>query len=219
MTSFTASSASEDNDNDSEYQASSSEPNTSALETLVRTACESLAVSTLLAGSSSGAVDPLNVPGQQTPSKDPAVARPTGDTGACQVPSSSNVSNLFPTSTNALHQASSDDAVFSVIFGHSREQNVAEGTPEGQPGSLSSSKDLQESALDLAQDSLQDIEDVEVGENQRAKKVASDSLGLVDFAIGLLIFVLNLPNGQVLFFFFWGGGREFKLQKNCSQFC
>ena len=27
----------------------------------------------------------------------------------------------------------------------------------------------------------------------------SDNLGLVDFAIGLLIFVLNLPNGQVLF--------------------
>ena len=38
--------------------------------------------------------------------------------------------------------------------------------------------------------------------NQRAKKVVSDSLGLVDFAIGLVIFVLNLPDdGQVLF---WG---------------
>ena len=36
---------------------------------------------------------------------------------------------------------------------------------------------------------------------QRAKKVVSDSLGLVDFAIGLVIFVLNLPDGQVLF---WG---------------
>ena len=35
---------------------------------------------------------------------------------------------------------------------------------------------------------------------QRAKKVVSDSPGLVDFAIGLVIFVLNLPNGQVLFF-------------------
>ena len=34
---------------------------------------------------------------------------------------------------------------------------------------------------------------------QRAKKVVSDSLGQVDFAIGLVIFVLNLPNGQVLF--------------------
>ena len=36
--------------------------------------------------------------------------------------------------------------------------------------------------------------------NQCAKKVVSDSLGLVDFAIGLLIFVLNLPQGQVLYF-------------------
>ena len=35
---------------------------------------------------------------------------------------------------------------------------------------------------------------------QRAKKVMSNSLGLVDFAIGLVIFVLNLPDGQVLFF-------------------
>ena len=35
---------------------------------------------------------------------------------------------------------------------------------------------------------------------QRAKKVVSDSPGLVDFAIGLVIFVLNLPDGQVLFF-------------------
>ena len=30
--------------------------------------------------------------------------------------------------------------------------------------------------------------------------LVSDSLGLVDFAIGLVIFVLNLPDGQVLFF-------------------
>ena len=37
-------------------------------------------------------------------------------------------------------------------------------------------------------------------DTQRAKKVVSDSPGLVDFAIGLVIFVLNLPNGQVLFF-------------------
>ena len=35
---------------------------------------------------------------------------------------------------------------------------------------------------------------------QRAKKVVSDSPGLVDFAIELVIFVLNLPDGQVLFF-------------------
>ena len=34
---------------------------------------------------------------------------------------------------------------------------------------------------------------------QRAKKVMSDSLGLVDFPVGLVIFVVNLPNWQVLF--------------------
>ena len=36
--------------------------------------------------------------------------------------------------------------------------------------------------------------------DQCAKKVMSDSPGLVDFAFGLVIFVLNLPDGQVLFF-------------------
>ena len=35
---------------------------------------------------------------------------------------------------------------------------------------------------------------------QSAKKVVSDSPGLGDFAIGLVFFVLNLPEGQVLFF-------------------
>ena len=35
---------------------------------------------------------------------------------------------------------------------------------------------------------------------QRAKKVVSSSPGLVNFAIGLVIFVLNFPKGQVLFF-------------------
>ena len=33
----------------------------------------------------------------------------------------------------------------------------------------------------------------------RAKKVMSDSPRLVDFAIGLVIFVVNLPEGQLLF--------------------
>ena len=42
---------------------------------------------------------------------------------------------------------------------------------------------------------------------QRAEKVVSDSPGLVDFAIGLVSFLLNLPDGQVLFF-----GGKFKLQ-------
>ena len=37
-----------------------------------------------------------------------------------------------------------------------------------------------------------------------------DSLGLVDFAIGLVDSVLNLPDGQVIFF------EEFEEQKNCE---
>ena len=43
---------------------------------------------------------------------------------------------------------------------------------------------------------------------QRAKKVVSDSSGLVDFAFRLVIFVLNLPDGQVLFF--WGGNSNYR---------
>ena len=36
--------------------------------------------------------------------------------------------------------------------------------------------------------------------SQCARKVVSNSPGLVDFAIDLVIIVLNLPNRQVLFF-------------------
>ena len=38
--------------------------------------------------------------------------------------------------------------------------------------------------------------------NQRAKKVLymSDSPGLVDFAIGLVNSIFNLPDGQVMFY-------------------
>ena len=35
---------------------------------------------------------------------------------------------------------------------------------------------------------------------QRAKKVVSDSPGLVNFVIGLVNSVFNLPNRQVMFF-------------------
>ena len=35
---------------------------------------------------------------------------------------------------------------------------------------------------------------------QRAKKVVCNSSGLVDFAIGLVNSVFNLPDGQVMFF-------------------
>ena len=35
---------------------------------------------------------------------------------------------------------------------------------------------------------------------QGVKKVVSDGLGLVDFATGLVISILNLPDGQMKFF-------------------
>ena len=38
------------------------------------------------------------------------------------------------------------------------------------------------------------------GRMQRAKKVVSDSPGLVGFVIGLVNSVFNLPDGQVMFF-------------------
>ena len=49
--------------------------------------------------------------------------------------------------------------------------------------------------------------------NQRAKKVVSDSQGLVDSVIGPVNSVLNLPDRQMVFL------GEFKLQKNCNQSC
>ena len=45
---------------------------------------------------------------------------------------------------------------------------------------------------------------------QHAKKVVSDSRGLVDFAIRVASSVINMPDGQVKFF------EEFKLQKYCQ---
>ena len=45
---------------------------------------------------------------------------------------------------------------------------------------------------------------------QHAKTVVSDSPGLVNFAIGLVNSVFNLPDWQVMFF------EEFKKQKNCE---
>ena len=46
---------------------------------------------------------------------------------------------------------------------------------------------------------------------QRAMKVVSDSPGLVNFAVGLAISILNVPDGQVNYL------GEFQLQKNCNQ--
>ena len=49
--------------------------------------------------------------------------------------------------------------------------------------------------------------------SQRAMKVVSDSPWLVDFAVGLVNSVLNLPDGQARFL------GEFKLHRNCNQSC
>ena len=43
--------------------------------------------------------------------------------------------------------------------------------------------------------------------DQHAKEVVSDNLGLVDFAIGLVNSVLNLPDGQVIFL---GGNSNYR---------
>ena len=47
---------------------------------------------------------------------------------------------------------------------------------------------------------------------QCAKKVLSDSPGLGDFAIGLVNFVFNLPDGLVIFFLRYSNNRI----KNCE---
>ena len=44
------------------------------------------------------------------------------------------------------------------------------------------------------------LENLCIDLGQRAKKVVSDSPGLVDFAIGLVNSVFNLPDGQVMFY-------------------
>ena len=51
---------------------------------------------------------------------------------------------------------------------------------------------------------------------QRAKKVMSDSLGLVDFAVGPVNSVINMPNEQQQQVNF---SEKFTLQKNCYQSC
>ena len=54
------------------------------------------------------------------------------------------------------------------------------------------------------------VHSVRVLTTQGAKKVVSDSPGLVHFTIGLVNSVLNLPNGQLKSFV------KLKLQKNCN---
>ena len=50
---------------------------------------------------------------------------------------------------------------------------------------------------------------------QRAKKVVSDSTGLVDIAIGLVNSVLNLPDGQGKFF--WNSNYRRTVNQVCSS--
>ena len=50
--------------------------------------------------------------------------------------------------------------------------------------------------LDLIRLGLQKLEQLQ---SQHAKKVVSDSPGIVDFAFGLVNSVFNLPDGQVMF--------------------
>ena len=54
------------------------------------------------------------------------------------------------------------------------------------------------------------LDPVSLHNKQRAKKVVSNSPELVDFAIGLVNSVLNLPDGQVRHF------EEYNLQKKCE---
>ena len=54
------------------------------------------------------------------------------------------------------------------------------------------------------------VHSVRVLTTQGAKKVVSDSPGLVHFAIRLVNSVVNVPDGQVKSF------GELKLQKNCT---
>lgn len=115
-------------------------------------------MSTLLAenSSSNNLLDP---PGQQTSKDVPTAHNPSLGMVAS---SSSSGSNLYTASTSALNQTSSaEDSVFSVIFGHNRDQNSRNATDE-RLNNTSPSKELQESTLDLTQSSLSDIGDGEV---------------------------------------------------------
>ena len=59
-------------------------------------------------------------------------------------------------------------------------------------------KTIKEAALSLLWTWNQTWHDTRTAVNQHAKKVVSDSPGLVDFAIGLVNSVFNLPNRQVM---------------------
>lgn len=125
-------------------------PNTSALETLVRTACESLAVSTLFSGNPSAQVNALNSSDDQQTCKD---GSPSGVDG-----NSESIDASSSCSHNVLDQVSAeDDVVFNAIFGNGRDSAVADGSTE-EACNLS----LQETPLDLTNENLSDAGDAEV---------------------------------------------------------
>lgn len=122
-------------------------PNTSALETLVRTACESLAVSTLFSGNPSAQVNALNASDDQQTCKD---GSPSGVDG-----NSESIDSSSSCSHNVLDQVSAeDDVVFNAIFGNGRDSAVADGSTD-EACNLS----LQETPLDLTNENLSDIGD------------------------------------------------------------
>ena len=101
----------------------------------------------------------LDAPGQQTSKDTPTAHNPSL---GMEASSSSGGSNLYTPSTSALNQTSpAEDPVFSVIFGHNRDQNSRSTTDE-RPHNTSPSQELQESTLELTQSSLSDIGDGEV---------------------------------------------------------
>lgn len=123
-------------------------PNTSALETLVRTACESLAVSTLFSGNPSAQVNALNASDDQQTFKEGSPPGVDGNTSE-SVDASSSCSH------NVLDQVSAeDDVVFNAIFGNGRDSAVADGSTE-EACNLS----LQETPLDLTNENFSDIGD------------------------------------------------------------
>ena len=91
---------------------------------------------------------------------------------------------------------------FFVVVGRNVDQwraslGLEEGIPWGCPSQRSHSVPRYPSTVFAGHQFAQTLF---LTTHQRAKKVVSDSSGLVDFAIGVVILVLNLPNGQVLFF-------------------
>ena len=144
----------------------------SALETLVRTACETLAVSTVLSGHSSSTNQALDATNQEVSKDFPSKELATMVTEAV-VTSPNTGQNVFTTSHASQASTSSaalesNAAVLSVIFEPVRDGSVTGNTIREQM-SVSPPKDQQSSALELASNSLSDMGDAEVCVSCQAK--------------------------------------------------